>query len=482
MAAPGLLLEGRYRLDSVIATGGMGEVWQGTDQVLARQVAVKLLRPEYMQDAEGPSRFRSEARHAGLLSHPNVARVFDYSEGGADERPYLVMELVEGPSLAALLADGPVGPAHAMAITAQVASGLAAAHAAGLVHRDIKPGNLLVGNEGLVKITDFGIAHAVDAAPVTQAGVLIGTWAYLAPERAAGAAASPASDLYSLGVVAYECLTGEPPFSGDPLAVVLAHQEQAVPPLPPTVPEPVAALVTSLTAKDPAARPASAAEVAVHAERLRAGLAGITPTRPDLPVLAAAIIGGAGGSEAATPAAGPASPAAAGQGNATHLVAGLAPSAYASGEDSTGLAGMRRWRRRRARARLATAVALLAGLVALAVLSLPQVPSHARLTVPTPAPHHASHTGHRRHSPASAGPGSPAAVVPAAPATSSSPSPTPSAAPSRTPSRRPAPSPTPSPPPTATPSGSPLPSGSPSSPTATPSSTSPTLAAPTKSP
>jgi eukaryotic-like serine/threonine-protein kinase len=195
--------------------------------------------------------------------------VYDYGEADPPYPPFLVLELVDGPSLAGLLAGKPLDPALVMDVVAQAAAGLQAAHRAGLVHRDIKPGNLLVGSDGVVKITDFGIAHAAWSAPLTSTGTLIGTPAYLAPERVAGAAATPASDLYSLGVVAYECLTGAPPFTGMAVEVALAHRDRPLPPLPAAVPGGVAALVTELTAKDPAARPASAGQVAARAARLR---------------------------------------------------------------------------------------------------------------------------------------------------------------------------------------------------------------------
>ena len=282
---PGRLLEGRYRLGDRIATGGMGEVWRARDLVLDRPVAVKLLRPGYA-DHEGLARFRAEARHAGSLSHPGIARVYDYCEADPPYPPYLVMELVDGPSLARLLEDGPVGPARTMSLIAQAARALAAAHAAGLVHRDIKPGNLLVSRSGQVKITDFGIARTAGSAALTRPGVLMGTAAYLAPERASGASAGPAADLYALGIVAYQCLTGRLPFHGEPLAVALAHQEQPLPPLPPTLPAAVAALVTDLTAKDPAARPASAGEVAERAEHVRATLTATAATPHNLPTRA----------------------------------------------------------------------------------------------------------------------------------------------------------------------------------------------------
>jgi eukaryotic-like serine/threonine-protein kinase len=267
-------LVGRYRLEGRIARGGVGEVWRAVDLVLGRPVAVKLLRAEYAQHPEVLTRFRAEARHAGSVSHPAIAQVYDYGETGAADSPYLVMELVDGPSLAGVLAAGPLDPADTMDVLAQAAAGLQAAHAAGLVHRDVKPGNLLVGPAGQVKITDFGIAYAAWSAPITQTGALVGTPAYLAPERVAGGPATPASDLYALGVVAYQCLTGKAPFGGMPPEVAAAHQHRTLPPLPRTVPAGVAGLIVELTAKDPAARPASAGEVATRARRLRDALPG----------------------------------------------------------------------------------------------------------------------------------------------------------------------------------------------------------------
>lgn len=280
MAQPGLLLDDRYRLDDRIAAGGMGEVWRGTDLSLRRQVAIKLMRPGYARDEEGLARFRAEARYAGSLVHPNIAMVYDYWEGDPPGQPYLVMELVDGPSLAGLLADGPMNPGQAMDVIAQTAAGLQAAHAAGLVHRDIKPGNLLISPGGRVKITDFGIARADWSATLTGTGLVIGTAAYLAPERVAGAPATPAADLYALGVVGYECLTGERPFDGEPVAVALAHQDRPLPRLPPSVPAEIARLIAELTAKAPGARPGSAGEVAERASRLRGASTGPVTIRP----------------------------------------------------------------------------------------------------------------------------------------------------------------------------------------------------------
>ncbi len=285
-----LLLAHRYQLTDRIATGGFGEVWRGTDVILARPVAVKLLQDGYARHPEALARFRAEARHAGALCHEGIARVYDYGEPEAPHPPFLVMELVDGPSLADVLAGGPLDLVRAVDVIAQAAAGLHAAHLAGLVHRDIKPGNLLLSRGGRVKITDFGIAHAVGSAPLTRTGILVGTPGYLAPERVGGASATCASDLYSLGVVAYECLAGAAPFSGTPLEVALAHRLSPMPPLPPAVPAAVAALVSQLTAKDPAARPGSAGEVASRAGELRdrlrtAGCARARPADTAIPAL-----------------------------------------------------------------------------------------------------------------------------------------------------------------------------------------------------
>jgi eukaryotic-like serine/threonine-protein kinase len=264
-----VLLAGRYRLVNQIAAGGVGEVWRAEDQMLARPVAVKLLRAEYAQHAETQARFRFEAQHAASLSHPAIAQVYDYHEGDAEFRPFIVMELIDGPSLAEVLADGPIDPERVMDIVAQAAAGLDAAHQSGLVHRDIKPANLLLTSDGQVKITDFGIAHAAGSAPITRLGQLMGTPAYLAPERVSGQTAGPASDLYSLGILAHECLTGVRPYEGTPMEIVLAHGQRELPALPWSVPAPVASFIAELTARDPAARPASARLASARAAELR---------------------------------------------------------------------------------------------------------------------------------------------------------------------------------------------------------------------
>lgn len=278
MEAPAVVLAARYRLDGRIAAGGAGEVWRASDTALTRPVAVKLLRAEHAQHREALARFRAEARHAGSLSHPGIARVYDYGEEDPPYPPYLVMELVDGPSLAHVLARGALGAARVMHVVAQTAAGLAAAHEAGLVHRDIKPANLLITRTGQVKITDFGIAHAADSAPLTRTGTVVGTPAYLAPERVAGASGTSAADLYALGIVAYECLTGERPFGGDPLAAVAAHRQRPLPRLPDDAPAQVRELITALTQKDPGERPSSAGEVARQAASLAESLAAAAGT------------------------------------------------------------------------------------------------------------------------------------------------------------------------------------------------------------
>ena len=271
-----VVLGKRYELTQRIAGGGMGEVWRARDQVLGREVAVKILRKEYVDDPTFVERFRAEARHAANLSHPGVAAVYDFGEGLADgENPYLVMEHVPGEPLSALISrEGRLPAGRTMDIVGQTALGLQAAHDAGVIHRDVKPGNILVTPQGEVKITDFGIARATNSVPLTQTGAIMGTAYYISPEQASGGSVTPASDLYSLGIVAYECLSGRRPFAGDtPVSVALAQVRDEPPALPDDVPQPARALVMRLLAKDPGDRPASAGELGREALALAPTLA-----------------------------------------------------------------------------------------------------------------------------------------------------------------------------------------------------------------
>jgi tRNA A-37 threonylcarbamoyl transferase component Bud32 len=273
--APEVLLAGRYRLVNRLASGGMGLVWRAADEVLGRPVAVKLLRSEYAEDPAFLERFRAEARRTAALPHPGIASVFDYGEiEDPDLTAYLVMELVDGSPLSALLArEGRLGLERTLDVVAQAGLALGSAHRAGVVHRDVKPSNLLIRRDGLVKVTDFGIARASGDVPQTETGMVVGTAAYLSPEQVACQPVTPATDVYALGVVAYECLAGRRPFTADhPIALALAHQHHRPPPLPSDVPEPVRALVEAAMAKDPEARPPSANVLAEQALMTHAAL------------------------------------------------------------------------------------------------------------------------------------------------------------------------------------------------------------------
>jgi serine/threonine-protein kinase len=264
-----LVLNHRYRLDERLASGGMGEVWKATDELLGRPVAVKLLKEMYFSDESFRDRFRAEARFAASLQHSGIAQVYDYGE--QDELAYLVMELVNGETLSRILSvEGRLSPDTTLDIIGQAARALHIAHSTGIIHRDIKPANLMVTGDGVVKITDFGIARGGGSATMTQTGQVMGTAQYVSPEQATGRRITPASDLYSLGVVAYECLAGMPPFAADtPIALALMHVREDPPPLPADVPPAVRGLVSAMLAKEPDDRPAGAHEVAEQAHRLR---------------------------------------------------------------------------------------------------------------------------------------------------------------------------------------------------------------------
>ena len=267
----GLTFGGRYQLSTRVAIGGMGEVWQATDLVIGRTVAIKILKDEYLGDPGFLERFRAEARHAALVNHEGIANVFDYGE--EEGSAYLVMELVPGEALSTILErERVLSTDRVLDIVAQTSSALHAAHSAGLVHRDIKPGNLLITPDGRVKITDFGIARIADQVPLTATGQVMGTVQYLSPEQASGHPASPTTDIYSLGIVAYEALAGRRPFTGESqVAIAMAQINEQPPDLPVTISEPVRNLVLASIAKNPADRPASAAHLARAAQALRRG-------------------------------------------------------------------------------------------------------------------------------------------------------------------------------------------------------------------
>ncbi|MGH3567919.1 MAG: serine/threonine-protein kinase [Pseudonocardia sp.] len=266
----------RYQLNRCIAVGGMGEVWEATDIRLGRMVAVKVLRPELSDDEDFLHRFRIEARTVASLDHSGIAAVHDYGEddgpAGGGRTAYLVMELVRGAPLATLVARGPIPAAETLRIVEQAARALQAAHDRGFVHRDVKPGNILIRADGEVKLTDFGIAKAANAAPVTRSGMVMGTAHYIAPEQASGAEAGPAGDVYSLGIVGYECLTGHRPFRADSaLAVAMMQVSDEPPPLPDTVPLSVRQLIEMVLVKDPGQRYATGGEFAEAVSAVRRG-------------------------------------------------------------------------------------------------------------------------------------------------------------------------------------------------------------------
>jgi serine/threonine-protein kinase len=271
----------RYALTRPIASGGMGDVWEATDAVLGRDVAVKILRTGGGPSDEGfTERFRDEAKHAAALTHPNVAAVYDYGEE-EDGTAYLVMERVPGVPLTEVIrrSEG-VDPVQVRWILGQAALALAAAHDSGLVHRDVKPGNIIVTPEGTAKLTDFGIARAGEGNGHTLTGEVLGTPDYISPEQALGEPATNASDLYALGIVAHEMLSGSKPFDmGTPVATALAHVNDTPPPLPDSVPADLRSVVEACLAKSPKDRPSDAREVA-----LALGM----PADPVAPVVAVA--------------------------------------------------------------------------------------------------------------------------------------------------------------------------------------------------
>ncbi|ARD40978.1 kinase [Actinomyces gaoshouyii] len=264
----GLELQGRYQLLERIALGGMGEVWRATDLNSGRIVAAKILRPELTGDEIFLSRLRAEAANSRGLRHPNLAVVLDFGERKGSG--WIIMELVQGRALSDILEEkGTMAPAEILPILAQVARALQVVHDSGVVHRDVKPSNILINREGLAKLTDFGISTGPHQRPMTATGMVMGTAQYLAPEQAMGNAAQPSGDLYALGIIAYEALVGRRPFTGSTqVDIAFAHVNEPVPPMPKSVPPEVRQVVMELLAKKPADRPASARELARRLDRI----------------------------------------------------------------------------------------------------------------------------------------------------------------------------------------------------------------------
>ncbi|MFI6920403.1 protein kinase [Nonomuraea spiralis] len=276
MLGAGTTLNDRYVLADRLGGGGMGEVWRADDLVLGRAVAVKVMMPALSENPTFTQRFQNEARAMATLRHRGVVGVYDYGVHEADGRrvSYLVMEYVRGESLDRVLRRGPLDAQEAMRLVAEVADALAAAHAQGIVHRDVKPANLMVRPDGQVALTDFGVAHSGSAGHLTATGTMLGSAAYCAPEMAAGSEVTPAVDVYALGVVAYECLTGRLPYQGDtPVQIIFKHLNAPVPELPGELPQAVRQVVVRALQKDPAQRWPSASDMARAARASISGAA-----------------------------------------------------------------------------------------------------------------------------------------------------------------------------------------------------------------
>ena len=287
------VIHGRYRLGDRLGIGGMSTVHRAFDDRLEREVAIKLLAEHLAEDETFVSRFRREALAAARLVHPNIVQVFDFGLDEPSGQHFIVMELVDGPSCAQLLRDRRVMPVdETLDIISQACRGLDHAHRNGVVHRDVKPGNLLVSRDGGVKLADFGIARATDQSSITQVGSVLGTAAYLAPEQARGEEAGPAADLYALAVVTYQLMAGRLPYEATSLSeLTLKQQREAPPPLDvvnPEVPPALARAVARGLALDPAVRYESALAMG---EALRGGARGIEPPAPEFPDGATAATG-----------------------------------------------------------------------------------------------------------------------------------------------------------------------------------------------
>ena len=329
MAEIGTILGGRYRLVELLGQGGMARIYRGHDTQLDRDVAVKILRPEYGRDPDFSSRFRQEAQNAASLNHPNIVGVHDYGQDEAG--PFIVMELVDGEDLASIIKrSGGLPPRQAARITAETARALHAAHQRGIVHRDVKPGNVMINREGQVKVTDFGIARAMAEAQMTLPGMTLGSVHYFSPEQARGDPTTAASDIYSLGIVLYELLTGHRPWEADSAAAVAMARLAGPPPDPSSVrsgiPADLVAIDRKALATEPADRWSSASSMAAALEAFLAGTA--------VPGVGAGLAGTAGargvGAAGAAGLAGPPAQAGAAAGAAATRYPDASPTAATS--------------------------------------------------------------------------------------------------------------------------------------------------------
>jgi eukaryotic-like serine/threonine-protein kinase len=338
LAEIGTVLGGRYRLLELLGQGGMARIYRGHDNQLDRDVAVKLLRPEYGRDPDFGSRFRHEAQAAASLNHPNIVSVYDYGQDAAG--PFIVMELVDGEDLASILKrSGALPPRQAARITAETARALQAAHQRGIVHRDVKPGNIMIDRDGRVKVTDFGIARAIAEAQMTLPGTTLGSVHYFSPEQARGDQATPASDIYSLGIVLYELLTGHRPWEADSAAAVAMARLAGPPPDPASVrsgiPTDLVAIDRKALATEPADRWTSASSFAAALEAFLAGTAvpgvGAAAGTAGAATIAGAGLGGAAGAAAAAGAAGLGNATTSATARPNPAAIPYSPEAYASG-------------------------------------------------------------------------------------------------------------------------------------------------------